>query len=102
MTSWSTDPLFEDSASLDSVTFAFALISSVSGLFQVRQLWVQKTAGAVSFWAWFAGGISNVCWILYGFAHGDSVLLVSSVVSCMIQFIVVSQVAYYTVVEKLP
>ena len=64
---------------LDKVMFAVAFVMPVVLFPQVVQLYTSRQAAGLSFPTWFLISIFNFLWALYGFAHKEKPVLISSV-----------------------
>jgi uncharacterized protein with PQ loop repeat len=73
----------------------FAIVTSLYSVPQIIRIYKMHSANDVSLSTWVIAVISNVFWIVYGFAIEDLVVMLSSLIGCVLAFIISCQCIYY-------
>ena len=80
---------------IDKVIYVFIFGAILMTVPQIMKIWVEKNASGVSILSWGAYLVSALFWLLYGFAHKDKPVIISSALWVLFDTLIIIGVALY-------
>lgn len=80
---------------LDSLIYIIVFLGPVVTLPQIVNIWVEKNASGVSAVSWGSYSMISVFWLLYGIAHKEKPIIVSSCIWIVIHSIIATGAILY-------
>jgi len=74
---------------LDKVIFPIALISPIMIVPQVIQVWQNHQTAGLAVTTWIGFAFSSTFWTLYGIAHKDKAIMISSIIVVFLDILIV-------------
>lgn len=73
---------------LEKITIAAGVIGPLMVIPQIYKIYAYHNANGVSALSWFAFGILDIPFILYGYAHKDKPIILTYILWCVANFVV--------------
>ena len=73
---------------LDWLMYCVGIITPVVLIPQLLSVWVTRDVSGVSVITWLSFSIINALWVIYGVAHKARAVIVSSLLMCILNFLV--------------
>ncbi|HLC67342.1 MAG TPA: SemiSWEET family transporter [archaeon] len=74
---------------LDKIIYIIVFIGPVMTVPQVIDIWMGKNAAGVSIISWGAYTATSLFWLVYGIAHKDKPIIISSIAWAVLEILIV-------------
>ncbi|PWU22969.1 hypothetical protein C5B42_04490 [Candidatus Cerribacteria bacterium 'Amazon FNV 2010 28 9'] len=79
----------------DKFMYGFAMLTPLSVLPQIQQIFIHHSVGGVSLATWTVFEGSSLLWLVYGLKHKAHAIVVNNVVSFLLQGVVLAGIFLY-------